>query len=126
MYYREESRKSSRPDMAVRTYNEKVKALGSVRYINQLAQLDYEDKLTELHTKYTKASKDTMMKKIKAKNQIAEFIDEEDEYLHDFEDIIDYKHGKAHGFHFEKESNKAEFYFCPRCDIITDDHPEVH
>lgn len=60
----------------MKTYNEKMKALGRTKYINQLAQLDYEDKLTELHSKYSKASKDTMMKKIKAKNQIAEFIDE--------------------------------------------------
>lgn len=52
-----------------------MKALGRVRYINPLARLDYEQKLTELHTKYSSKTKQSVQKKMKAKNQIAEFID---------------------------------------------------
>ena len=38
--------------------------------------MDYEDKFIEVHTKFTIASKLSAIKKIKAKNQIAEFIEE--------------------------------------------------
>lgn len=56
-----------------------MKALGRVRYKNQLAQLEYEEKLTELHTKYSSKTKQSIQKKLRARNQIADFIDEEKE-----------------------------------------------
>ena len=60
----------------IQAQKDKRKALGQKKYINQLAQMDYEDKFIEVHTKFTKASKLSAIKKIKAKNQIAEFIEE--------------------------------------------------
>lgn len=52
-------------------YREKMKTLGRVRYRNQLAQMEYEEKLTELHTKYSFKTKESVQKKLRARNQIA-------------------------------------------------------
>lgn len=62
----------------------------------------------EIHTKYSMVSKASALKKIKAKNQMAEFIDEEDEEQVGFEELMDYKYGKSDGekFFFEKEQIK--------------------
>lgn len=35
--------------------------------------MEFEDKQEEVYSKYTRVSKQTVMKKIKARNQIAEF-----------------------------------------------------
>jgi len=64
------------------TIAQKRKTLMMIRYINPLARLDYEDKMEEVHTKYTKMTKQSVVNKIKAKNRIAEFEDE-DEEIHD-------------------------------------------
>lgn len=61
----------SRPEDAYSNYQQKMKLLGRVKYINQLARLEYEDKLTELHSKYTTQTKKSVQNKLKAKNQIA-------------------------------------------------------
>ena len=51
--------------------DQKRRTMKKYRYINPLARLDYEDKMTEIYTKYTQKSKQSVMKKIKAKNRIA-------------------------------------------------------
>ena len=72
----------------ISTVGEKKKALMMKRYINPLARLDYEDKMEEVYTKYTRMSKASVLKKIKAKNRIAEFEDEEDEVHEAFDELI--------------------------------------
>ena len=44
--------------------------------------------MIEVHTKYTKMSKQSVMKKIKAKNRIAEFSDEDSEVQDGFEELM--------------------------------------
>ena len=76
------------------TVAQKRMTLQMYRYINPLARLDYEDKMEQVHTKYTKLSKQSVMKKIKAKNRIAEFEDEDEEIHEGFDQLIDYKFGR--------------------------------
>lgn len=53
----------------------KMAALARKQYLNPLARLDYEDREMEVYTKLTKQSQQTMLKKMKARNQLAEFQD---------------------------------------------------
>lgn len=70
------------------TVEDKKRTLHRVKYINQLARLDYEEKMGEVYTKYSKLSKASAMKKIMAKNQIAEFEEEEEEDNIGFDELI--------------------------------------
>jgi len=53
----------------------KMAALARKQYLNPLARLDYEEREMEVYTKLTKQSQQTMLKKMKARNQLAEFQD---------------------------------------------------
>lgn len=64
--------------IVISNVGEQKKALQKYKYINQLARMEYEDKEDEVYSRYTRLSKQTVLKKIKARNQIAEF-EEEDE-----------------------------------------------
>ena len=67
--------------------------------------MDYEDKMEEVYTKYTRMSKASVMKKIKAKNRIAEFSSEDEEINDGFDELLEYKFGmdKSQKVYFEKE-----------------------
>lgn len=69
-----------------------------------------------------------MQNKLKAKNQIAEFIEEEEELDVEFEELMDYKYGasKWKDFHFEQDSRKPEHVFCPFCDSIHTSTAHAH
>jgi hypothetical protein len=55
----------------------KLTALARKQYLNPLARLEYEDREMEVYTKLTKQSQKTVQKKLKAKNQLADFRDED-------------------------------------------------
>lgn len=69
-------------------------------------------------------SKASALKKIKAKNQIAQFADEQEEEQVGFEELMDYKYGRNDGekFFFEKQEI-LEYEFCSNCDAVHNDHP---
>jgi hypothetical protein len=83
--------------------------------------MEYEDKLTELQSKYTGKTRQSFQKKLKAKNQIAEFVEEEDEeFSEEFEELMDYKYGasKWKNYHFENEASNLNYSFCENCDDV--------
>jgi virulence-associated protein VapD len=58
---------------------EQKRALQRYKYINQLARMEFEDKQEEVYSRYTRVSRQTVIKKIKARNQIADFEDEDED-----------------------------------------------
>lgn len=72
----------------------KMAALARKQYLNPLARLDYEDREMEVFTKLTKQSQQTMIKKMKARNQLAEFQDEIDEDR-EIDDLVQFKFGRT-------------------------------
>ena len=57
--------------MGVSNLQQKRENLKRYRYINQLERLEYDEKAEEIHTKYTRVSQASVMKKMKARNMIA-------------------------------------------------------
>lgn len=64
--------------------------------------MEYEDKLEQVYTKYTRQSKITATKKILAKNQIAEFTEEQLDENIGYDELLEFQYGKNKGqsFHF--------------------------
>lgn len=50
-----------------------------IDYMNPIARLEYEEKLTQMHTRKTAKSQKVIDMKLRSKNPIAEFIDEEED-----------------------------------------------
>ena len=112
--------------MGVSKLQQQRNNLKRVRYINQLARLDYEEKAEKIHTKYTRVSRASVVKKMKARNMIAEFEEEEAEEELGMEELLEFKYGRSgDGVYFEREAMQ-EHCFCPDCDAIHNDHPEAH
>lgn len=55
----------------------KLAALHRKQYLNPLARLDYEDREMEVYTKISKQTQATVQKKLKARNQLADFNENE-------------------------------------------------
>lgn len=51
----------------------------------------------EVYSKYTKTSKVSALKKIQAKNRLAQFVEEEQEEDLGFDELIQFKYGKGDG-----------------------------
>lgn len=76
----------------------RLTALSRKQYLNPLARLDYEDKEMEVFTKITKQSQKTVQKKLKARNQLADFHDDEFDEDREIDDLISFKFGKTNRF----------------------------
>lgn len=72
----------------------KLAALHRRQYLNPLARLDYEDREMEVYTKISKQTQATVQKKLKARNQLADFNENEFDEDREIDDLIQFKFGK--------------------------------